>query len=367
MKKHLLCLLVVSLVTLLCMSAAFAAEVVIKGYGASKDEAFNDALRQAVERAVGTMVDSETLVQNAAVVKDEIYTKSQGFVESWDTISETMKNGQYEVTLRVRVNTEANSPLMSKLQQLKLIEMVLRDPRIGVIIPEYYNSRPGSGFSSVSENAVIRKLQDAGFTRILDVGQIQSLRYNSSIRSILQGDLREAASVAANYGLDYLIVGQGESQVSNNLGGQISVRGRVEAKLYKVDTARVIASNGFGARGVDVNEMSASQQAFEIAGKKLGDYVVEQIMTYARNPEKDLKLVVRGVMSLDQANSIESQLKQIRGVKRVYVRSVQGGIATLDINYTGAPGTFATALEQLGNISLKVTEITNSAVQAVLR
>ncbi|MEJ2096483.1 MAG: hypothetical protein P8Y38_04940, partial [Deltaproteobacteria bacterium] len=44
----------------------------------AKDQAVQDALRLAVEQAAGIMVASETLVQNYEVLRDQIYSKSQG-------------------------------------------------------------------------------------------------------------------------------------------------------------------------------------------------------------------------------------------------------------------------------------------------
>ncbi len=53
-------------------------EVIGKGYGMTREEALDDACRNAVECAVGLWVDSETLVENFELKKDEILTQSNG-------------------------------------------------------------------------------------------------------------------------------------------------------------------------------------------------------------------------------------------------------------------------------------------------
>ena len=72
-------LLTVSALCLLSASAA-AQSVVVDGVGADERAALIDASRAAVEQVAGTFIDSRTLVENAAVKLDQIYTKAQGFV-----------------------------------------------------------------------------------------------------------------------------------------------------------------------------------------------------------------------------------------------------------------------------------------------
>lgn len=371
MNRFFLCLILITTLLFGALPFAYAAgdlkEVTVKGYGISRDEALRDALRNAVEQAVGTLVDSQTLVQNAEVVNDEIYTKSQGFVQDYNIISEQKNGGQTVVTAKVKINTSPNSALMSKLQKLKLIEVGLRDPRIGVIIPEFHISAPIP--DPAGETAVIRKLREAGFTRILDPKQTQSIRNRNVIKAIAEGNKKEAIALATKFHLDYLIVGEAFSQYAGNLenSGVHSCRARVEAKLFKVDTGEIIATHGFHAGGVDITEFTSAKVALNNAGEMMGDYMVEQLMNYASNPEKGLQILVKGVTSFNKVSILESELKQIKGVKTVFVRDYSAGVATIDINYTGAPKTLAAALAKINNINLDVTEVSNSAIQAIMK
>src|SRR5262245_58225033 len=56
--------------------------------GTAHDKAIEDALRRAVEQAVGTMVESETATQNYELLSDKIYSRSQGYVKNYDVLSE---------------------------------------------------------------------------------------------------------------------------------------------------------------------------------------------------------------------------------------------------------------------------------------
>ncbi|SMC95719.1 hypothetical protein [Sporomusa malonica] len=365
MKRIYLILAISFMTLLLCTPVTLAREVTVQGYGTTRDEAINDALRNAVEQAVGTLVDSQTLVQNAEVVKDEIYTKSRGFVQDWTIVSEQRSAGQTVITARVQVDTNPNSRLMGQLQRLKLIEQGLRDPRIGVIIPEYHISAPIP--DPAGETAVIKKLIEAGFSRMVDARQIQNIRYTNTVKSIMQGNRDDAISFASSQGLDYIIIGEAFSTRNSYLYGLVSCGARLEAKIIKADTGEVIATNGLYGTGVHSSEFIAAKMALNEAGEKMGDYMVQQLMAFASNPEKGVQLIVKGITSYNKISILESELKQLRGVKNVYVRGYNGGIVTIDINYTYAPKTLASELEKLSGINLSITDISNSGIQAMMK
>lgn len=60
--------------------------VMAVGMGKDSDAALKNALRNAVSQAVGTLVDTQTIVENDAVIKDQILSHSGGFVEDYTMI-----------------------------------------------------------------------------------------------------------------------------------------------------------------------------------------------------------------------------------------------------------------------------------------
>ena len=76
-------------------------EVIATGIGQDSDRALKNALRAAIEQAVGTLVDSETLAQNDEVVNDQILSYSAGFVGSHKVIGEP-KSRDGLVTIKIQ-------------------------------------------------------------------------------------------------------------------------------------------------------------------------------------------------------------------------------------------------------------------------
>lgn len=54
-----------------------------KGTGETEEIALRDAYRDAVETAVGLYVDAEQMVKNDQLIKDEILTQSNAYIEDY--------------------------------------------------------------------------------------------------------------------------------------------------------------------------------------------------------------------------------------------------------------------------------------------
>ena len=99
------------IVAAIAFAAAFAfaqdAEIVKvlgKGTGADRVGALEDAYRDAIERAVGLYVDAEQMVKNEELVKDQILTQSNAYIEKYTILKEGARaNGTVELQIAAEV------------------------------------------------------------------------------------------------------------------------------------------------------------------------------------------------------------------------------------------------------------------------
>jgi len=81
---------------MLLAGTCVVAQVQVTGMGAityndlaaARDRALQDALRKAVEQTLGTMIDSQTRVENYMVVEDRILNWTRGYVKTFQILSE---------------------------------------------------------------------------------------------------------------------------------------------------------------------------------------------------------------------------------------------------------------------------------------
>jgi len=356
-------LVAVGLIMCLCHSA-YAQEITVSGQGTSRDGAIADALRAAVEQAVGVLVDAQTVTRNYQVINDDIYTKAQGFVEDYRVINE--KPGDvYTVTLRANISTTPSSEIFSRLQRLHLIETMLNNPRIAVLIPESFQQHPLS--TSACETAVIQKLRENGFTYLLDPQQLSAIRKKQILESILEGNIQQTKALVREDQLDYIVVGQAVSQYAGDLydSGVKSSRAHIDAKIVKVDTGEIIAVKTMDSSGVDITPQSAAEKALTNAGGELANALIPDLMQYAANPDKPVSLLFHQA-SFQKIRAVQDLLKDVPGVRSVKLRSYSQGLAEITLTYPGTTKTLMESIDRIAQFPIMVTNLTNSAVECNL-
>ena len=76
------------------------------GKGSNKEEALNDAFRNAVEYVSGVIVYDETKVHNSQLLYDKILVYSKGYIKKYNIIFERSNGGLTEVAVKSVVSPE---------------------------------------------------------------------------------------------------------------------------------------------------------------------------------------------------------------------------------------------------------------------
>jgi hypothetical protein len=109
-------------------------EVDASGSGETPQEAFKQAVTDAVRKVVGTLVSAETALQNGDIIKDQFLTLSNGFIEKVISKEETRQpNGTWVVKLKCVVRKgeiygtlkEKNIPVSTKFDGVSLFADVV--------------------------------------------------------------------------------------------------------------------------------------------------------------------------------------------------------------------------------------------------
>jgi hypothetical protein len=78
-----------------------------KGIGAPREDALNDALRNAIGQVAGVELSSQTQVENFELVSDAISTRVNGYIAGYDVLNETSKDGLFTVNVKAKVSNKA--------------------------------------------------------------------------------------------------------------------------------------------------------------------------------------------------------------------------------------------------------------------
>lgn len=347
-------------------ATALAKSVTVTGTGMTPSDAENDALRAAVENTLGVLVDSETLVQNSMLIRDQIYTQSRGFVTDYTVVNREQVSGSWRVTINATVDDQPNSKLMNELTRLGIINVQLRNPKIAVYVPEghlQYRVPDPAG-----ETAIVKALIDAGFSNVIEVGT----RLNVS--NPLNMNAAQMRQAAQQFGADIMIVGEAFSEGVGDPGQWLpgnqrtnmqACRARVEAKMFIVRTGQIIAADGKYGSSYDNSQAVASKKALAAAGQLMGEYFVDRI-TGMYTSQQGVEVVVYAA-DFTKVNLVQSALGQVNRVKNVNLSTYENGRAVFSVQYGGSPQTLFNELQALTTANLSLQSITYNTLTISVR
>ena len=101
----------------------------------ARDRAIENALRTAVERVVGTMVDSDSLVKDNDLLSDKIYTQTTGYISNYKILSESSDTDSNIYSVKVEASVKEGN-LSNDLKSLGVLIHRMEGGRAAVALQE---------------------------------------------------------------------------------------------------------------------------------------------------------------------------------------------------------------------------------------
>lgn len=340
---------------------SMATTVIADGQGRTLQEAEKVAMRNAVEKAVGSLIHSKTTVSMNEVVSDEIYALSEGYVKSYTLLNKKIVSDGIYVRASVEVDTSPDSKLMSTLTRLKITDVNMRNARIAVSIPLVYEYETQN--NSLAETEVLKKLSAAGFQNIITSKDMESSGYQNY--DTTDDSSEQMKEIADSVQADILVVGEAVCENVGDVGqfidgenvGLLSGRVTVQAKVYMADTGQIIAVNDISGSGMDITEKGAMQKALRQAGSEMGDYLSNHMMEYFSGNRQQMRVTVVAD-SMAQIQEIQQALSRVPGVQSVNCNEYSQGQGVISLIYDDSLSNLWKQLQGETRLSLQVVENT---------
>jgi hypothetical protein len=347
----------------------------------ARDQAVTDALRMVVEQAAGVMVASETMVQNYETLRDQIYSKSQGYVRNYKVIEEKVEGNLYKVTVQASVS---EGTLKNDLMALGLLIARKNKPRIMIMVAEqnigmhfysyWWGVKAGITDINVTENTLMEKLSQKGFLVVDHAVKTQNLKISDpyKIESLDNGAIQTIGNL---FDAEVVVYGKALAKLAGSVMGTSmkSVQADVSLRAVNTDNGQVIASATSHAAAVHPSEVTAGANALKTATELITDQLVEQI-TERWNSDLAgggmIQLIISGVPSYQQLVRFkETVQKQVRGVSGIYQRDFDAGVATIDITASTTTQNLADELVALdyGAFAIDITGITQNTIDMKMK
>lgn len=340
---------------------------------AARDRAIDDAKRKAVENVLGTIIDSQTRVENYQMVDDRILSWTQGYISNFQIVSEGKQaDDTYEVRIRATVD---KADLQKDLTAVQNLIQSMGNPRVMFLIDEQNIGENLDRYHyfqvdmTASETALMNKFLEKNF-QVVDPGTVRQNKERDAVIAAINGDAKAAASIAASLDAEVVITGKALAKVASgvNLGGMKSCQATLTARVIDADVGTVIATGSKTAAYPHIDEVVGGTKAIEKAADGLADELIGKILAKWRSRYYEattVKLVVMGLNNYTEASNFRGALQYAaRGIKAVNQRNLVGSNAEYDVQLTGNAEQLARELDQraLGTFSLSVVAVTQNKV-----
>ena len=303
---------------------------------AAKKAAQAQALRTAVEKALGIYVSGRTLTANYVLVRDEVTTRAEGFATLKDVLSEKVGAQEVRVTVRAIVSLR---PLAKRLKALGLI----RAWRVKVI------SDPGVPDAATSRGALAleKSLREAGFSVVPPKGSAELIvRFSPKLTRVHSTQLQTAAGTMTMF----------------------SIRSDVSLRAERAGTGEVLAALSASETEAHIAAATAAGLATESAVETLLAALIDDLILVPAALSQPVALTVGGLKSATQMGRLESALRGLGGVQAVTRHGFSGGRATWELDvFTEALPDLAADLERLESVRISVTDESRTRIVARLR
>ena len=301
------------------------------------ERALEHAMRKAVEKVLGSMISSTTEVENSVLKKDQIISKSAGFVQKYEVLEE-LNDGK---TKRVRIKAwVVLGDVKDDAIALGLLQDRVGRPMLMTLIEEVdMNGMP----TQDSKNAVQRVFIDSQFP-LVDEEQIKKVlaARNIQVSKISGVSSTDLAKVAVDAGAQVLIKGtvsSSEQEITHFQGtGMKSVRSTVNLEVLYAADGRIIASESSVAPGARPSVIAAEQLAVKQASEKAAEKLIDKVLKAwddMSNNGFEYDVVITGVSFSEIKQITQSLSRNVEGVKKVIEKGFANGTATLLVRYSG--------------------------------
>jgi hypothetical protein len=345
----------------------------------ARDRAIDDALRKSVEKALGTWIQSETVVENYMLVEDKILNWSNGYVKNYAIVSERQTFGDvYEVVVNAAVETAA---LVRDQQSVQNILNKAGNPRIMIIFDEQNIGETLNEYHffqvdmTQAETTLMDKFLEKGF-EVVDPATIRANIKREQALAALEGDAKAAAAIGLQMEADVVVTGKAIAKRANTqmkiLGDMKSCQANLTARVIKADVGTVIATGSEHAAYPHIDEVSGGIEAIKKASIKLGDALIKKILDKWQSEfynQTTVKLRITGIESFTDLNAFKGILSTyFRGVKNIRQRNYAASTAELDVEITGNAEQLSRELERksLDDFTVKLTRVSQSQINLIL-
>ncbi len=305
------------------------AETYKRDRGLMIEDLRKDARRQVVEKAVGTLVETKTLVQNYALIDDRVMTQSKGLIKRIIKESDPWvgKDGFAHMLVKAEValgDVRQALDEMSRTSRVALIKQ-FGDPRIGVAVVVRDAARGAQEErSDIAENVLKEHIKAYGYRVWSDPAGADKNAQTVDFRIVGKAQFQPIDLTLPASGLKitkYRLTSWSVKCVDNSTGEELYFNNQIpEHKTWS-------------------SEDEALRDIGELIGNEFSKGFFED---HLMMPSKVIQLRLTGLPDYDSATLVKKEMIGLRSVLNVDLRSFDATRTSLmEVDFAGSTSNFS--------------------------
>lgn len=330
--------------------------VISSNVAQARDRAVSNGLVSAVSQVALDLLPDNGMVDYFQELNQTLFDNPNAYVQDYKVLAESTMGNVYRLVMEASVSVNV---LNKRLSDAGYIRNEKTLPKVLFLVSEQINpdssprfwwgNQDSNFFTANSETAMIQVMNESGFT----ITSHQNPNIINDLSQIPQ-DYRlsdeTAVLIGKNSDAQVLITGESWVEKSPNVMGEDkrTFRGIVSIRAIRADTGEIVAQIRQTAMVVDTEASDAKEralaQAGTLAGKAMSSRIAAAWNTSSAAHPDQISIVVEGTNDLADFVSFRKSLKDITGVKSIFIKEMKSDETVLLVDYQGTPESLAEAM-----------------------
>lgn len=312
----------------------------------ARERAISNSLVSAISQVAGERLPENGLVMYFHELNNTFFKDTRTYVQNYRVLAEWESHNIYRVVVEITISVDA---LIQKLSDAGFIRIEQSLPKVLFLIseqsvegdsPRFWWEQDNLNFTAHSESEMSSSMVEQGFTIIGHHGlglpfELDYLRRKYSLTN------EEALRIGGQSTSEVLIVGDAVVHKATNIMGsdKRTFKAVVSVRALRSDTGAQIAATQQTAVIVDTDEIRGGKdaliQAGKLAGDELGNQVAISWQTIAKKADQ-IVLELQGTSDLPSFVRFRKSLKEISDVQAIFISEMKPDEATIMVDYKGS-------------------------------
>ena len=313
--------------------------------------ALEEALRAAVEQALGWLLPSDRIVRYYPLLLDHILKEPMSYIQDYQIVHEGETFGLYRVTVLTTLYTEG---LTRKLRRLGLFLTASERPRIVLLVAErlspedpwhwWWQTSPEEHRQLIFSQALAKLMSDQGLVPLDPKLFLESLPEDPTYQEPVLTD-EQGGALAQALGADVALLGQ-VTHLPDSTDSTGMASGSLRA--VRVESGKILSRVSGTVQVPPPSEHAASDYGFTALAERLAPHLVDGVLApfvaVSRAP-KEVTLQVEGVRSYGDLILIKEHLQRTPAVKEIRQIQLKADLGSFTLVLAGNLEDLESALE----------------------